>query len=69
MPGRKTDDQLICGPTDYPTKPNLYANLLHQTWWNADASTTATSQPVLMLILVTGEISLFRLIQYNPLRR
>ncbi|XPE66482.1 fimbria/pilus outer membrane usher protein [Shigella flexneri] len=24
-----------------PLNVTLYANLLHQTWWNADASTTA----------------------------
>ncbi|HCP9266952.1 fimbria/pilus outer membrane usher protein [Escherichia coli] len=32
---------LSVGQPITPLNLNLYANLLHQTWWNADASTTA----------------------------
>lgn len=37
----KTDDQLIRGPTDYPTKPQSLRQPATSNWWNADASTTA----------------------------
>ncbi|YBM03416.1 fimbria/pilus outer membrane usher protein [Escherichia coli] len=51
---------LSVGQPITPLNLNLYANLLHQTWWNADASTTANTYMVLMLILVTGHLYLGR---------
>lgn len=66
--GQKTDDQLICGPASAPAKPQ---SLRQQkpTWVDADASTTASIWQVLMLILVTGSLSLFRRHSIQPVRR
>ncbi len=60
---------LSVGQPITPLNLNLYANLLHQTGGMQTPPRPPTSRQVLMLILVTGEISLFRRHSIQPITK